>query len=69
MTTDWINSLTIDYIGFANMMTTKVKSFRQMASREYETASLRTPYRPIALMMNMIFGRANGRFYKIGWIA
>ena len=50
------------------MMTTEGKYFRQKASREYETVSIRTPYRMVSLMMNMIFGRADGRFYKIGWI-
>ena len=68
MTTDWINSLTIDYIGVAKMMTTEGKSFRQKASGEYETASLYTPYMLVALMLNKIFSRADGRFYKIGWI-
>ena len=43
MTNDWINSLTIDYVGCAIMMMTEGKSFRQRASREYETSSLRTP--------------------------
>ena len=68
MTNDWLNSLTIDYIGCAKMMTMEGKSFRQRASKEYETASLCTPYMLVALMFNRIFDRADGRFYKIGWI-
>ena len=44
------------------------KSFRQKAFGEYETASLRTPYRVISLMLNRIFDRDDGTFYKIGWI-
>ena len=67
MTTDWINSLTIDHVGNAKMMTTENKSFRQRASGEYETTSLYTPYRLVALMLNRIFNRANGKFYKMGW--
>ena len=50
------------------MMMTEGKPFRQRASREYETASLRTPYRLVALMLNMIFDKADGIFYNIGWI-
>ena len=50
------------------MMMTEGKSFRQRAFGEYETADLRTPYRLVALMLNEIFGRADGKFYKIGWI-
>ena len=34
----------------------------------YDTASLRAPYRFIALMLNRIFGRAHGRFFKLEWI-
>ena len=37
-------------------------------SSEYEIASLRTPYRIIALMLNKTFGWANGKFYKMSWI-
>ena len=62
MTTNWINNLTIDYIRVAKMMTIEGNTFQQKASKEYETASLCTPYRLVALMLNMIFGRANGRF-------
>ena len=42
--------------------------FRMKPSREYETANLRTPYRLLALMLNWIFGRANGKIYKISWV-
>ena len=42
--------------------------FRQRACSEYETSSLCTPHRLVALILNRIFGRANGKFYKIGWI-
>ena len=68
MKTDWINSLTIDYIEFSKMMTTEGKSFWKKASREYETVSLCTLYRLVALMLNIIFCRVDGIFYNIGWI-
>ena len=68
MKTNWINSLTIDYIEVAKMTTTEVKSFQQKASGEYETSSLHTPYRLVDLMLNKIFSRDDGRFYKIGCI-
>ena len=44
------------------------KIFRTRPSREYDTATLRTPYRFIALMLNMIFGRAHGKIFKLGWV-
>ena len=44
------------------------KNFRTRSSGEYETSSLRTPYRLIALMLKRIFGSANGRNFKIGWV-
>ena len=37
--------------------------------KEYESGSLRTPYRILDLMQNRIFGRDNGKFYKIRWIS
>ena len=68
MTNDWINSLSIDYVGCTRMMMTEENSFQQRASREYEIASLCTPYRLVSLMLNGIFRKADGIFYKIGWI-
>ena len=68
MNNNWLNSLTIDYIGVVKMMTIEVNSFRKKESGEYETASLRTPYRLVALMLNRIFSRVDGIFYNIGWI-
>ena len=35
---------------------------------EYDTATLQTPYRFIALMLNRVFGRAHGKSFKLGWI-
>ena len=35
---------------------------------DYNTASLRAPYRFITLMLNRIFGRAHGMLFKLEWI-
>ena len=42
------------------------KQLRHKSTSEYETSSLRPPYRVIALMLNRIFG--NGKMYKLSWI-
>ena len=44
------------------------KHFRTRAMGEYDIASLRAPYRFIALMHNRIFGRAHGKSFKLEWI-
>ena len=44
------------------------KNFRTRPTGEYDTANLRTPYRFISLMMNMIFGRAHGKSFKLEWV-
>ena len=44
------------------------KNFRTRPSGEYDTATLRTPYRFITLMLNRVFGRAYGKSFKLGWI-
>ena len=44
------------------------RNFWTRASGEYETSTLHTPYRFITLMLNRIFGRENGRGFKIGWV-
>ena len=43
-------------------------NFCTMPSGGYETSTLRAPYRFIVLMLNKIFGRANGKSFKMGWI-
>ena len=45
-----------------------VKQLHQKGTGKYETASLCTPYKFIALMLNKIFGQENGKFYKMSWI-
>ena len=44
------------------------KNFRPRPSGEYETSTLCTPYRFIALMLNKFFGRDNGKSFKMGLI-
>ena len=68
MTTDWVKGLTLDYMAATKMMVAEGKTFQHKQSEEYETAHLHTPYRMIALTLNRIFDRANGRYYKFGWI-
>ena len=55
MTTEWVKSLNLDYVATTKMRVVEGKNFRHKQSGEYETAHLRTPYRMIALMLNMIF--------------
>ena len=50
------------------MMVAEGKTFWNKSSGEYETTHLCTPYKMVVLMLNRIFGRADGRFYKFGWI-
>ena len=44
------------------------KHFRNRPTCDYDTTSLRIPYRFIALMLNRVFGRAHGRFFKLEWM-
>ena len=44
------------------------KHFRTRPMGEYDTASLRAPYRFIALMLNRIFERAHGKSFKLEWM-
>ena len=67
--TTWVKGLKFDYTAKARMMMIDGKTFRNKQSVEYETTHLKTPYRLIVLLLNKIYGRADGRFYKFGWIA
>ena len=50
------------------MMVDEGNNLRHKKSREYETSHIRTPYIMVVLMLNRIFGRADDRSYKFGWI-
>ena len=58
----------MDLVETVKRMMIPGKNFRTRPSGEYETATLRTPYRFIALMLNKVFGRAHGKSFKLGWI-
>ena len=65
---DWLSNIKMDLIETMKIMMLTGKLFRPKATNEYDTASLRAPYRFIALMLNRIFGRAHGKLFKLEWI-
>ena len=68
LTEGWLKDLNLDVVEIVKRMTIPRKNFRTRPSEKYETAYLHTPYRLIALMLNIIFGRENGNNFKIGWV-
>ena len=68
LTGSWLKEAGLDLVEIVKRMMIPGKKFRTRPSREYDTSTLRAPYRFIALMLNRIFGRANGKNFKIGWI-
>ena len=68
MNTEWVKSLKLDYVATEKMMVVEGKTFRHKQYEEYKTTHLHTPYRVIVLMLNRIYGRADGKFYKFWWI-
>ena len=68
LTESWLKELNLDMVETVKKMMIPGKNFRTRPSGEYETSTLRTPYRFIVLMLNRIFGRANGKSFKMGWI-
>ena len=66
MTEDWLKTINLDLVETLKRMLVPSKSFRTRPSGEYDIATLRTPYRFIAVMLNMIFGRAHGKIFKLG---
>ena len=64
----WLKELDLDIFDYVRRMMAHGKQFRMRPTGEYETANLCTPYRLLALMLNMIFGRENGKCYKISWV-
>ena len=63
-----LKELNLDMVETIKKMMIPSKKIRTRPYGEYETSTLRTPYRFIALMLNRIFGRANGKSFKIGWV-
>ena len=56
MTNDWIKGINIDLWVYAKRMVVPGKQLRYKESEEYESQSLRTPFKIISLMLNIIFG-------------
>ena len=57
---DWLNNVRMDLVETLKRMLFPGKHFRTRPTGEYDTASLRTPYWFIALILNRIF-------WKISW--
>ena len=68
MIIELVKGLTLDYMAIEKMMVAEGNTFRHKESREYEASHLHTPYKMVVLMLNRIFGRAEERYYKFGWI-
>ena len=58
----------MDLVETVKRMMIPGKNFQTRPSGEYDTSTLRAPYRFIALMLNRIFGKAHGKSFTIGWI-
>ena len=68
LTEDWLKEINLDLVETVKRMMIPGKHFRTRSLGEYDTATLKTPYRLIALMLNRVFGRAHGKSFKLGWI-
>ena len=68
LTDDWLRNIRMDLVETLKRMLLPGRNFRTRPTGEYDTASLRTPYRFIALMLNRIFGRAHGKSFKLEWM-
>ena len=64
LTESWLKDINLDMMETVKKMMIPGKNFRTRPSGGYETSTLRTPYMFIALMLNRIFGRANGKNFK-----
>ena len=68
LTEIWLKELKLDMVDTVKKMMIPGKNLCTRPSGEYETSTLHTPYRFIALMLNRIFRRENGKSFKIGWV-
>ena len=68
LTEDWLKAIRMDLVETLKRMLMPGKNFRTRSTGEYDTTSLRTPYRFIALMLNQIFGRAHRKSFKLEWV-
>ena len=68
LTESWLKETAMDLVEIMERMMIPSKNFWTRPSEEYDTSTLRAPYRFIALMLNRIFGRSHGKRFKIGCI-
>ena len=68
LTENLLKELNLDMVERVKKMMIHGKKFHIRHSREYDTSTLRTPYRFIALMLNKIFKRDKGKIFKIGLV-
>ena len=68
LTKDWLKAIKMDLVETLKRMLIPGKNFRTRTTGEYDTASLRTPYRFISLMLNRIFERAHSKIFKLEWV-
>ena len=68
LTEDWLRNIRMSLVETLKRMLMLGRNFRARPMGEYDTASLRTAYRFIALMLNKIFGRAHGKSFKLEWM-
>ena len=64
LTKGWLKDLNLDVVETVKKMMIPGNNFCMRPLGEYETKSLHTPYILIELMLNRIFGRANGKNFK-----
>ena len=65
---NWLRNIRMDLVETLKRMLMPRRNFRTRPMGEYDTASLRIPYRFIALMLKRIFGRAHGKIFKLEWM-
>ena len=68
ITEDWVKAINIDPFEYAKKMMVLGKQLWKKASGEYESHSLRKPFRIISLLLDKIFGRGDGTIYKLNWV-
>ena len=68
LTESLLKELNLDMVEIVKKMMIPGNNFHTRPFGEYETSTLHNPYRFIALMLNIIFGRANGKSFKMCWI-
>ena len=65
---DWLKNIRMDLVETLKIMLFPGRNFRTRPTGEYDTTSLRTPYKFIALMLNRSFGKAHGKSFKLEWM-